>query len=270
MKGIQTHLGILGTFHDQLDPPFIEKDFFRVLSLYAQKKEMLVTVFRLNEINWKENSVRGYRYHPKQGRWIKADYPIPPLIYDRIFYTSKAQLIKSYFIINRLMKEKRVIFLGRGLPGKWKVYEMCREHPNLLPFLPETIPLTPTTNWQEKLLEHQALFFKPVAGSQGKRVFKLTKAKDGIVIKGRTNRNEIFSTFFPTVRACAAWLRKLSLQKKYIIQPYLSLSTKNQIPFDVRILVQKNQLGRWAETGRVVRLGKKTVSPQICMVGVRQ
>ena len=49
------------------------------------------------------------------------------------------------------MKEKRVIFLGRGLPGKWKVYEMCREHPNLLPFLPETITLDPYHQLEEEI-----------------------------------------------------------------------------------------------------------------------
>ena len=45
-------------------------------------------------------------------------------------------------------------------------------------------------------------------------------------------------------------------QRKYLIQPALSLQTKSGLPYDVRALVQKNGRGVWCTTGIAVRLGR--------------
>lgn len=257
MSTMTRHLGIICHYHHHLFPPFMEKNFFKILTLYGLKKGIKVTVFSLDDIIWTRNKVIGYRYFPKRGGWLLGEYPIPTLIYDRVFYFNHEQLKRCRRNIRRLIEEKQVIFLGRGLPGKWKVYQMCQDNPQLVPFLPETIKVSLTTNWKKKLGEHQALFFKPAVGSHGKRVFKLSKTPRGLEITGRTATNQIFNLCFATEKACSTWLGQVALKKNYIMQPYLTLNTKANTPFDIRILVQKNKEGQWEETGRVVRIGKK-------------
>lgn len=257
MSLIYPHLGILVSYNYHLDPPFSEKAFFKILSLYGQKEGITVTVFSLEGVHWYKDRITGYRYSPQKDHWIKGSYPIPSIIYDRIFYFSKGQLQRFHSYIYRLIKEKNVVFLGRGLPGKWKVYEMCKDNEHLVPFLPETIKLDSTSVWKKKLDAYPSLFFKPVSGTHGKRVFKMTKRKEGIYIEGRSATNQLFSKYFFSLEACEAWLRKITHRHSYIFQPYLLLNTKSHIPFDVRILVQKSDHGQWEETGRVVRMGKK-------------
>lgn len=257
MRTVDRHLGIICHYNQKMFPPFLEKNFFKILTLYGLKKGIKVTVFSLDDVIWSKNKVIGYRYFPKQGMWLFGEYPLPTVIYDRIFYHNHEQLKRGRQSIKRLIEEKQVMFLGRGLPGKWKVYQMCQDNPQLTPFLPETTRVNLATDWKRKLREHQALFFKPIAGSHGKRVFKLSKTARGWEVIGRTATNQLFTLCFPSEKACSAWLSQVALKKNYIVQPYLRLNTKANTPFDIRILVQKNREGKWEETGRVVRIGKK-------------
>jgi glutathione synthase/RimK-type ligase-like ATP-grasp enzyme len=257
MPTIQPHLGILVSYHYRSEPPFSEKGFFKLLSIYGHKSGISVTVFSPTDILWSQNKIIGYRYHSNLNVWKKGVYPIPSILYDRIFYTNKGQLQRLNPPIQRLVKEKNTILLGRGLPGKWKVYHMYKDVESLQSFLPETMYHNPNQGWQAKLLQYRSLFFKPASGSHGKGVVKASIVQDGIAVQGRTLSNEVFYRKFKGYKSFDIWLRKFIGRRSYIAQPYLELITKNGIPFDLRILIQKNQHGQWEETGRVVRTGKQ-------------
>lgn len=255
MARVQPHLGIVVDYVKNSEPPFLEKGFYKYLTLLAEKKGMKVTVFSPENILWEENMVLGYRWTGE--RWKKNKYPLPALIYDRIFYTSAAQLRRLQPLLKRLQKEKQSVLLAKGLPGKWKVYHMLKEHAKLRPYLPETIYVDAQTNWKDKLREHRAIFLKPVSGSHGKGVIKVSLDKASIQARGRTFHNQLFSKTFASFRACERWLRKYIKGHPYVLQPFLTLCTADQTPFDLRLLLQKDEKGRWQETGRVIRQGKK-------------
>lgn len=253
---IHPHLGILVNYRSHSFPPFSEKGFFKILSVQGKKLGIEVTVFSPFTILWHRNKVIGFRYDMKKKSWVKGIYPIPSLLYDRIFFTSKEQVQRFYDAIHRLKEEHQSMLLGRGLPGKWKVYNMYKDVESLTPFIPETVHYNNEQKWNKKLLKYGSLFFKPASGSHGRGVVKVTFLKDRIDVKGRTAYNQLFSKTFRSFFSCDSWLKKFIGQRNYIYQPYLDLSTTTNTPFDLRVLVQKNGKGIWEETGRAIRIGK--------------
>ncbi|EGL82569.1 hypothetical protein CathTA2_1931 [Caldalkalibacillus thermarum TA2.A1] len=251
------HLGILVEFCLASDPPFPEKKFFQHLTQHANTLGIQVTVFSPHSINWTKGIISGYRYNESKAKWVQGTYPLPSLIYDRIFYHSRQHIRKVAPVIKRLQQEYGVLLLGKGLPGKWKVYHMLIDDGILSSFLPETLLFRPGTQWRKKLVEHKALFFKPSSGTHGKGVLKVTLAGKRIAVQGRTWHNHLLQIDFSSFSACETWLKKYVRQRQYIIQPYLELTTPDAIPFDMRILLQKNGTGQWTVTGSVIRTGPK-------------
>jgi len=252
------HLGIMVRYQTRMRPPFADQVFFKAMSLYGQKNGIDVTVFSPTSVLWRENKVLGFRYNSKKSSWEKGTFPIPSVLFDRIAYRNLSEIRKYHAKIRKLVSEKNIIILGRGLPGKWKVYNMIAYDPVLHSFLPETKEYTPELNLSHRLREYPALFLKPASGSNGKGVLKLYHTGDTFIVQGRSSTNKPFSKTFDHYKVCHQWIKQFIGVRKYIVQPYLSLSTiRTEEPFDLRILVQKNEKGTWEETGRAVRLGQK-------------
>lgn len=250
------HLGILVEYSRASHPPFLESGFFKYLSQLGERAGIVVTVFSPESIDWLRRKVAGYRYDVRERCWKRGVYPLPLLLYDRIFYTGSQHISRVKPIIDRL-ERRGVRFLGRGLPGKWKVYTMLKDEEPIQPFLPDTSIYQPGLGWRLKLKQYGHLFLKPSSSSHGRGVISLRLEKDGIKAKGRTWKNSLFQRRFTSTSSCQWWLSQTIGQRQYIIQPFLNLMTEDQIPFDLRILLQKDEQGRWAETGRVIRIGQK-------------
>jgi hypothetical protein len=260
MKNRQPLLGILTDFNHALNPPFMEEKFFKILSLYGHANGLNVIVFSPRFINWKNRVVFGYRYHPQRQKWEAGRYPIPSIIYDRLFYSDWKHVNEIAPVLRRLRSDPSITWLNRGLPGKWKVYMMLKQYPHITPFLPDTILFGPGAAWKEKLLQEGALFLKPSTGSQGKGVLKISLGKKKLTIVARNplhpkEANRLFVKSFSSSADCQDWLQKYIGTRRYIVQPYLPLRTPEGTPFDMRILVQKNGQGKWDITGRAIRLG---------------
>lgn len=253
----KAHLGILVRYLSSTNPPFSEKNYFQLLSQYGQQIGMNVTVFSPLFVDWGQEKILGYRYNPKKKAWSKGYYPIPNVLYDRVAYVNRSQIHKYHPAIKKLTENGRTALLGRGLPGKWNVYQMIKDIPEIQAYLPETLIYSSKLDWLKKLKQYGSLFFKPASGSHGKRVFRVWTQQGHYLVQGRDAANHLFQKSFASATLAQRWIQSFIGSRTYVVQPYLELSTPNQHPFDVRILFQKNTLGRWAETGRAVRVGKK-------------
>lgn len=102
-------------------------------------------------------------------------------------------------------------------------------------------------------------FLKPKAGSHGKRTLhaRLLGGKEGggLSIRGRDRNNGAFRLHFRTLDQGLSWIHRFTGSRRYIMQPYLHLTSSRNQPFDVRVLMQKNGRGAWTLTGMAVRLG---------------
>lgn len=250
----QGFLGIM-TGRRQGHPPIAEPEFCSQLSAAAPLFDLKVLVFHPEDVAENGESITGYAW--KEGRWQQTVAPAPDVLYNRCLYSSRQEKKAAAAALAAL---SRTVPWSRGLPDKWRVYEILSRSPAAAPLLPETRLYTGPDALGLMLAEREyGVFLKPRAGSHGKRTLhaRLLGSREGggLSIRGRSGANEAFRHHFSTSDEGLRWIDRFIGTRRYIIQPYLQLTGSQGRPFDVRVLMQKNGRGAWTLTGMAVRLG---------------
>lgn len=245
-KKATPYLGILATPTTRT-PPFPEQSYYAYLSQAGRKIGLPVYVVLPNKIDFQSKTVIGYHYTNK--KWELKRLPLPSLVYDRVSNR------KKYLPAIRTLKSiPSITFLGHVLGDKLRNHNHLIQHSGIATFMPPTELITSIQVVKHMLDSHDAIIIKPMQNSLGIGVMKLTSKKDTHRAEGRDFQNKIFRRTFPNRAALLMWVRS-QLKVKMIIQPYLTLSSPEGVPFDIRVLVQKNESGQWSETGRAARAG---------------
>ncbi|MEX1030765.1 MAG: YheC/YheD family protein [Paenibacillaceae bacterium] len=251
-------LGILVTEKSRT-PPFTEQNFYEYLCTFGNKCGLQVFVFSPGHIHWETGRVTGYAYSNLNKRWIKAQFPLPDLIYDRCFFHNRKSFLVYRLQMQLLRRHRNIRFLGHGLKGKWQVAELLSKDPQITPYLPPTEKLLGSATIKIWLNAYGELFLKPYGGSQGRNVVYIREQIDNpdrYYVKGRDANNQLYECGFEKFRSLYAWLKPLIEARSYVIQRYLQLTTDTREPFDIRSFVQKDRRGRWQHIGCAVRKGK--------------
>lgn len=236
--------------------PFGECGYFRLLAEAGKPLGIEIFVFNPKKMDWGRRSALGY-IPTDRGTWEIVSRPIPNLIYDRCFYTTTNHYLSYKPYLNLLAHDPSIKILGRPLSGKIQTYLILRENEEIIPFLPETVLLHSSSQVFDFLDRYTHALIKPNGGSHGSGVvaiFQLTKK--GFLLKGRDRRNHSFQTVLESKHHLRNWLHQYIGSTRFVIQPYLSLSTPDGQPFDLRILIQKNNIKEWQTTGMAIRAGK--------------
>jgi glutathione synthase/RimK-type ligase-like ATP-grasp enzyme len=241
------YLGILATPSTK-HPPFPDKAFYAYLSLAGKKIGLPVYVFLPHQVDYTSKTVIGYRY-TNQKTWERRRFPLPAFVYDRLSnrkrYASQIKSLKSC---------PSVTFLGHVLGDKMKNHQHLIQHSGLLPYMTPTELVHSIQDVKTALLNYGTVVIKPVRNSLGVGVIKITSETGTHQAEGRDMHNKIFHKYFPSRASLMIWVKN-QLKVQMIVQPYLELSTPEGIPFDIRVLVQKDGTGNWSETGKAIRAG---------------
>lgn len=237
--------------------PFPEKNYYRRLCLLGEKAGLIVFVFSPLHIDWETQSVPGYNYSKRLRNWQKNIFPLPDLIYDRCFFSSKQTSAQYRLHINKLRNNQKNFFLGHGLKGKWHVQKALMGAHDLHVYLPETECYQSINTVITWLKNKGEAFIKPQGGCQGRGVLHVARVeKHHYMIRGRDRKNRPIHTVFHHPFALLRWIDHFIGKQKYLVQQYLSLTSNTGEAFDIRSLVQKNSKGHWQLTGMAIRKGK--------------
>lgn len=228
--------------------PFPESRFFREMSYAARQVGLRLIVFSPLDINWARGSVLGFAYKPGVG-WQAGQYPVPRIVYDRLF-PSSGRFRLYYSKVARMRRTYRVTLMGRGLHGKWQMYRIVRQFEDLRPYLPET-RLGSARNLGRMLQKYDTVFIKPVFGSGGKGIVRVSRSQGGYIVR-RTASPRVRVTSIGGVIAAIGGINARQLVQQGLELNYLRGST-----FDIRSIVQKNGEGKWQVSGKAVRLGRR-------------
>jgi hypothetical protein len=209
--------------------------------------------FLPSSINPLTKLVLGRRFDAKKQCWIDAEFPIPSLIYDRCFYGDDKHSKQCIPIVSWLKSREDIVFLGFGLPNKLELYETLSKS-GVAPYLPRSQAITDCREVIDALNRQKKIIIKPINGSQGYGIYYLKKNAKTIHVKTEKNK-KIISRIFPNESKLFLWLQTLINYRPYLLQPYLELSNSASQPFDIRILLQKDEHGLWVERGKGIRLG---------------
>lgn len=137
--------------------------------------------------------------------------------------------------------------------GKWTKHKFLSQNKKLARYIPETNLLTEKT-FQEFLEKYGEAIVKPSIGSLGNKIFKITDiGNDHYEIHGANRIEKIAGkkNAFDLVRQNVS-------KRKNIIQKVIPLAKKNDYPFDLRVMVQKEKdASEWVITGMAAKVAAK-------------
>ncbi len=233
---------------------FYEKNFFKTLQRLGTPKNIFVYIFHPDYIDWKKKIVKAFRFNEATQQWSMNWYPLPHYVYDRCFYTSANQYLKYKPFVNKLKQNSQIKFLGNGLKGKWEIHQILSSNQAFNKFLPKS-EIFKSNNQLIQWLSQYPVILKPTGGSHGQGVIRISIDNQHYSIIGRNHVNKKIDISFHDKRGLFEWINQFVKGKKYLIQQYLSLVTSDNKPFDIRILIQKNEVGNWEVTGKAARIG---------------
>lgn len=233
-----------------------KKTLFRRMSKEAEKGGIRAYIFSPESVNWSSAQVMGWAYSSKMKTWFQHLFPLPQYVMDRCFFQQRKDFETYRQFRNQMKKHRNMRLLNERLGGKWQVWSLLRQHPLLKLHLPETERIQKPEQVISKLKKHREVFLKPNGGMQGKGTLHILQVSDSeYIAAGRTSSNQLFHNKFDSSEHLNEWLYHFIGKKQYLLQPYLDFRLPDGSVFDIRVLLQRNEKGRWMVTGEAMRVG---------------
>ena len=231
-----------------------EEHYFTEIAKIAKQQNMNVCRFTPQQLDPESKEIFAEKLDANQEGWVAETVSIPDFIYDRSFHGLTRETTDATEKIDWLKKHS--VFLGHGLPSKWDIYEALKDHHLLQAFLPKTIKIQTAEDMWKQLDEHERIVLKPAFGARGTGIYLVKKTAAGAIVT-MTKKAEKYERVFQSKSPLNKWVDRLLQRYSYLCQPYLELTTSDNHPFDLRVLLQKNKQNQWMERGRGIRLGQK-------------
>ncbi|HWO76978.1 MAG TPA: YheC/YheD family protein [Bacillus sp. (in: firmicutes)] len=228
--------------------------FFKQIAEHASDYGIMVYRFSPIQIQPETELIKGERYDPNSKTWVRDTFPIPKYLYDRVFYGEDRISSQSRAILRWLKMRDDLVFLGYGLPNKWKLYQKLSELDSISPYLPLSRKASSTEDIQNALLKYKKIVLKPANGAHGYAIYVISSHPNGVLIQTQ-KKNKVIQHVVPLNGSFQKWITELIEGKDFLIQPFLKIQNHENQPFDVRIFLQKDERGIWVERGRGVRVG---------------
>ncbi len=249
------HLGpLIGIMADKSDDPqrlFAGQSLF-ISQLISEGRRLgaICFGFSCQDVNLSKGTIKGYSY--SNNIWKAGIYKLPNVIYPRQKAHSNRQNE-----LRKILGNKGCQFLNPPLLGKWESYKILSQNSALQQYLPDTRLLSNFRQVEAMIKSYRAVYLKPANGMQGKRIIRVSKPTNSKSYQYQYQMNDI------TVQGTAKTLvhlerrlKRIMANKTYIVQQQIKLlKIKNSIA-DMRIMVQKNEEGKWEITGKAFRIGK--------------
>jgi glutathione synthase/RimK-type ligase-like ATP-grasp enzyme len=244
-----TRLGIM-----MLEPDTTHS-FYTEMAKGSKTHDVEVVIFSPLQIHPHTEWIQGYRFCSDTGRWKKDIFTIPEYIYDRTFYQDDFISKQAKAIVQWLKNRDDLCFLGYGLPNKWTIYRQLKRRDKVSPYLPETILIESIPETVTKIKKEKHVIIKPYDGAHGIAVYEIQADDDQLTIR-TTKRTEMVEKKMDE-DTLARWLESLTRKKTFILQKKLDNRDEHNRPFDLRLLLQKNEKDKWMVSCKGFRVGNQ-------------
>lgn len=133
--------------------------------------------------------------------------------------------------------------------SKWSLHKFFAKSPHIRPYLP------PTSLYQPAALctylnQYDTVFIKPTRTHMGKGIVRVQKKEDGYQFVQERGEPVHVSTLDELQQK----LEKPCSEKTYIIQKGIDLAELNGRPYDIRVMMMRNGLGKWQYAGMLAKV----------------
>ncbi|RKD24585.1 hypothetical protein BEP19_09415 [Ammoniphilus oxalaticus] len=215
------------------------------LPLYDQVGGAIVA-FALGDVDRQTDRLRGFVYDPDKKGWESGVYGVPSSLFIKTAMLSPRDL--RYFET----KMGKTVFNNFNL-NKWEMDQVLSQT-GLKKHLPKSKLYKQVEDLQSLLKSKQPVYLKPINGSRGYAVARISKNKKGISMRFRSDqKNEklVFKTFDDLHK----FLRRSIRPKTFMIQRAVDLLVEGGRIIDFRMIMVKDERGKWEDVGLVSRFG---------------
>jgi glutathione synthase/RimK-type ligase-like ATP-grasp enzyme len=186
-------------------------------------------------------------------RWHKHPFPAPDVVYNRL--TSRK--LENLPIVQKFMTDIKIrygssVFNEKYL-DKTEVFEALKKEAGLAGFLPESYHFKNYLMLKSMISRHPAIFLKPITGSLGKGIIRISKLADNNYQYSYNTLTGVRKRTFTDLTLLFTSISGILKQQRYQIQQGLKLIEVKGRPVDFRVLVQRNAVGEWSLTSIVAR-----------------
>ncbi|OEH84792.1 hypothetical protein BHU72_08130 [Desulfuribacillus stibiiarsenatis] len=226
-----------------------------VLSQYfkhAKDLHYCAYAFSADDIDWKRKLIHGY-FTNDRNVIVKGYFPFPDVMYDQNCSRTYERKQKVVTTLQKLYSHIPNYF-NPGYLNKWEIYEYLSAHEIAKRFNPYTKLVRSISMIPNEAQRLGVSYIKPVNGSLGEGIVTVTyhngvyhyKYQGRTIVEGKcTNHKKLEEV-----------LSNIIGKRKYIIQKGLPLINYQQRPVDIRVLMQKNERGKWIRTKIFARVSK--------------
>lgn len=222
-------------------------DHFKI----AGKMGGLFYAFSPKSIDWNCMVASGLFYNFTENDWYYGRFPLPASIYTRAFLANPA-------IITKLTVLSKGKLFNSFRFTKYDLYQYVSKNNELSVYLPPTELSTDFQQIKAFIEKHGSIILKPVHLSRGRGICIIDKQEN--CYKVYDYRTDIpAETVLVNDTALEDFFKdNKAFFDKYLIQKFLPLAKIDGSPFDIRVVMQKNEKYTWKCNGiecRVARSG---------------
>jgi glutathione synthase/RimK-type ligase-like ATP-grasp enzyme len=239
-------------FPQQPDRPFGNTTAFcRELVDAAKLQGAFVYFFPPDGIGTSYSTIQGWTF---AGGWKQGTFPVPDVLHNRL--TSRK--LENLANVQKLFTESKSrygtqVFNEKYL-DKTEVFDALKQDSSLHRYLPESYAFTGYDTLISMAAKHRILFLKPIRGSLGKGIIRLSKTETGSYACQYSETNGTRRIVYPSLAKVYAVISKQLKRQRFQIQQGLQIATVGGRPVDYRALVQKGLSGEWDITSIVGRI----------------
>lgn len=210
-------------------------------------------VFGASDVDFSNRRIRGYQY--VKGHWEKHVFPLPNVVYNRVPNRTSEKRPEIKLVKKGLKDLPGLQFFNPGYFDKWQLYRLLSPDEEISKYLPETRLLKNKIDLLSMLQKHGMVYLKPVFGTLGLGIIRLTLKNKQVYIDRKVNEKHTRTVVL--VSALPQLIGSLIAGRRYVIQQGVYLSRYKGRNFDVRITMQRNEQGIWVP----VIIGAKIAAP---------
>lgn len=236
---------------EDLNKPFgVISSFCRELAEACSTEGAIAYFFTPSSIPINGSIVNGWIL---DGEWKKIQLPLSEVIYNRLTRKIENQAHVQH-LFNQTAKLHQLIVFNERFLDKHDVFQALQSDESVKKFLPESLLLEDFQTLKAMYNKHRVLYLKPVQGSLGKGIYRITtlESQNMISLENTGSSSQRLMKFSSLGNLYRALKPKLA-NKKYQLQQGLSVIQIGRKPVDFRALVQKNAFGAWSITSVVAR-----------------
>jgi hypothetical protein len=220
--------------------------------------------FSTDNIDWTNRKIKGFTYSLSLGKWEHDWFPFPSVFYDEGVFYAKG--------IKPLVKEIRTSFRSdpnihvinsRNSLSKWKLCAKLSKYPEVKRYIPETIIYTKFDDVLLMLKKYNFIFLKSFNGSKGHEVLSI-EFKNNLYILNFFNPklNTVQELDLNDLNHMKEFVYKYTNADKFVIQQGIRLIKFNGHNMDLRVMIMKDEDGRWQSIFKSCRVakGKSTIT----------